>query len=53
MAGLPWPDVCKLWKDYMVAMAESLVEAGGSVQSTPGQRLARLVYETGAPRPRP
>ena len=47
MAGLPWLDVCKLWKDYMVAMAEALVEAAGCVHSLAGQRLARLVYETG------
>jgi len=48
VASLPWTDFCKLWKDYMVVMAECLVEAAGVVASPPGQRLAHLVYETGA-----
>ena len=48
VASLPWTDFCKLWKDYMVVMAECLVEAAGDVASRPGQRLAHLVYETGA-----
>ena len=49
MASLPWLDICKLWKDYMVIMAECLVDAAGEVSSPQGQRLARLVYETGVP----
>ena len=48
VASLPWIDFCKLWKDYMVVMAECLVEAAGVVSSPSGQRLAHLVYETGA-----
>lgn len=35
----------------MVAMAECLVDAAGVVSSPQGQRLARLVYETGTPSP--
>ena len=31
-----------------MVMAECLVEAAGAVASPPGQRLAHLVYETGA-----
>ena len=53
VASLPWTDFCKLWKDYMVVMAECLVEAAGVVASPPGQRLAHLVYETGAVRQTP
>jgi len=46
---VPWVDFCKLWKDYMVVLAECLVQAAGDVASPRGQRLARLVYETGEP----
>ena len=34
-----------------MAMAECLVDAAGVVSSPQGQRLARLVYETGTPSP--
>ena len=49
MAALSWPEFCKLWKDYTDAMGAAIVEAAGSSESPAGQRLARLVYETGAP----
>jgi len=49
VAAVPWTDFCELWKDYMVVLAECLVQAAGVVASPPGQRLAHLVYETGEP----
>ncbi len=48
VASVPWIEFCRLWKDYMVVLAECLVEATGDVASPIGQRLAHLVYETGA-----
>lgn len=53
MAALSWLEFCKLWKDYMAALRESLNEVSAFTAAHPGaecpaaKRLARLVYETG------
>lgn len=47
VAALTWPEFCKLWKDYMEAVSMALMEAAGKPDSAGGQRLARLVFETG------
>ena len=48
VAALSWPEFCRLWKDYIDAMNAALVDARTSTDSAAAQRLARLVYETGA-----
>lgn len=40
--------MCSLWRDYVTAIAESLVAAGGNVGAAAAHRLAHLLFETGA-----
>ena len=48
VAALSWPEFCQLWKDYIDAMSHALRDVSTATDSTAAQRLARLVYETGA-----
>ncbi len=51
VAALSWPEFCRLWKDYIDVMSHALRDASTTTDSAAAQRLARLVYETGAQRP--
>jgi hypothetical protein len=47
LAAMPHKDFGDLWREYMNAFAECLLEMNGDENSPAGRRLTRLVFEAG------